>query len=405
MISLGRGLASLIPDKNAGDMPDGSSTRDGETPHVETNIPPDPTSPVPLDPPPSPPPYPPRPSPVPPSYPSPSPPGSKPEWPPVPLPPLPAEPAPESPPSPSRPPPPQIAAGYNEPDAQVSARSLQDHFTPRRSESVFWIELEKIDPNPYQPRRAFAEEALQDLARSIREHGILQPVLVTKREIETPTGLDVRYELIAGERRARAAKLAGLSQVPAIIRRGIPDDRIRLELALIENVQREDLNPVERAQAYKRLVDEFHMVQRDIAVRIGKSREMVANTLRLLSLPEDIQQALMEGRISEGHARAVLMAGDGTDKQYELYNAIISDRLNVREAENKARQIGGKLLIPRKRPSQVNDPEIREWQNRLQDRLGTRVQLTRMGERGRIVIEFYSDEELRGMLDKLIKEN
>lgn len=284
------------------------------------------------------------------------------------------------------------------------ARTYQDHFVPRRGESIFWIEIDKIEPNPYQPRREFNEEALRDLASSIREHGILQPVLVTKREIETSSGLEVRYQLIAGERRLRAARLAGLSQIPAVIRRGIPDDRIRLELAIIENVQREDLNPMERARAYKQLIDEFHLVQREIAERIGKSRELIANTLRLLFLPTEIQESLHTGRITEGHARAVLMAGDDQKKQFEVYNSILNDHLNVREAENRARQIGGKTFTPRKRPAQSQDPEMRQWQNRLQEKLGTKVQLQRMGERGKIVVEFYSEEELRGILDKLIKE-
>ncbi len=286
----------------------------------------------------------------------------------------------------------------------VPARTYQDHFTPRRSDSIFWIEIEKIETNPYQPRREFDNEALKDLASSIREHGVLQPILVTKREIETPTGLDVRYQLIAGERRWRAAKIAGLSQIPAIIRRGVPDDRIKLELALIENVQREDLNAMERARAYKQLVDEFHLVQREIGERIGKSRELIANTLRLLTLPAEIQESLQTGRITEGHARAVLMAGDDQTKQYEVYKAILSDRLNVREAENKARQVTGKIFTPRKRPAQPHDPEMREWQNRLQEKLGTKVMLQKIGERGKIVVEFYSDEELRGILGKLIKE-
>ena len=164
----------------------------------------------------------------------------------------------------------EVASVSNTP--QPTARSYADHFTPRRGEAVFWIELEKIEPNPFQPRREFNEEALKDLAHSIREHGVLQPILVTKREIHTPTGLEVLYQLIAGERRWRAAKIAGLSQIPAIIRRGVPDDRIRLELAIIENVQREDLNALERARAYKQLIDEFHLVQREIGMRIGKSR-------------------------------------------------------------------------------------------------------------------------------------
>ncbi|MBI4225201.1 MAG: ParB/RepB/Spo0J family partition protein [Candidatus Sungbacteria bacterium] len=283
------------------------------------------------------------------------------------------------------------------------ARSYEDHFTPRRGESVFWIELEKIEANPFQPRREFNEEALQDLARSIREHGVLQPILVTKREIETSGGLEVHYQLIAGERRWRASKLAGLSQIPAIIRRGVPDDRVRLELAIIENVQREDLNAIERARAYKQLIDEFHLVQREIAVRIGKSREAVANVLRLLSLPLEVQSSLNTGIITEGHARAILMAGDDPAKQLQVYHDIISDHMSVRAAEAHARQVGGKTLTPRKRPSHsVQDPELRDWQNRLQEQLGTKVQLQRMGERGKIVVEFFSEEELRGILSKMI---
>lgn len=288
--------------------------------------------------------------------------------------------------------------------AAFTARTYQDHFIPRRGESVFWIEIEKIEPNPFQPRREFNEESLKGLSSSIREHGVLQPVLVTKREIETPSGLEVKYELIAGERRWRASKMAGLSQIPAVIRRGIPDDRIKLELAIIENVQREDLNAMERAKAFKQLIDEFHLVQREIAGRLGKSREMIANTLRLLALPPEIQQALHNGHISEGHARAVLMAGDDLQKQFEVYHAILSDRLNVREAENRARQVSGKAFTPRARPTQVQDPEMREWQSRLQEQLGTKVQLQRIGERGKIVMEFYSEEELRGLLQKLVKE-
>lgn len=285
---------------------------------------------------------------------------------------------------------------------QPPARNYQDHFTPRRGESVFWIEIEKVDANPFQPRRVFDEAALRDLASSIREHGVLQPILVTKRERETPTGLDVRYQLIAGERRWRASRLAGLSQIPAIIRRGIPDDRIRLELALIENVQREDLNAMERARAYKQLIDEFHLVQREIAVRIGKSREAVANALRLLALTPEIQASLVQGAITEGHARAILMTGDDVMRQTMLYKEILSDGLNVRASENRARQIAGKTLVPRTRPARIVDPEAQEWQSRLEERFGTRVQLQRVGERGKIVVEFYSDEELRGLLNKLI---
>ncbi|MBI2055857.1 MAG: ParB/RepB/Spo0J family partition protein [Candidatus Sungbacteria bacterium] len=286
----------------------------------------------------------------------------------------------------------------------TSARSFNDHFAPRRNDSVFWIEIEKIQANPYQPRREFQESALRDLASSIREHGVLQPILVSKREIDTPMGLEVRYELIAGERRWRASQLAGLTQIPAVIRRGVPDNKLKLELAIIENVQREDLNAIERAKAFKQMVDEFHMVQKDIAIRVGKSRELVANTMRLLALPEEIQLAVSDGRISEGHARAVLSAGDDAVKQFQVFNEILADRLSVREAESRARQVAGKMLVPKKRMGQAQDPEMRQWQNRLQERLGTKVQLQKMGDKGKIIVEFFSDEELRGLLDKLIKE-
>ena len=297
-----------------------------------------------------------------------------------------------------------IASDMTTVQGASTARSYQDHFVPRRSEAIFWIEIEKVEPNPFQPRREFNDEALRALAGSIREHGVLQPILVTKRETETPMGIEVKYELIAGERRWRASKLAGLSQIPATIRRGIPDDRVKLELAIIENIQREDLNAIERAHAFKRLIDEFHLVQREIAGRVGKSREMVANSLRLLTLPQEIQQAVHGGQISEGHARAVLMAGDDTQKQFEVYHAVLNDRLSVREAENRARQVGGKTFTPRKRPSKIDDPEMRQWQSRLQEELGTKVQLQRIGDRGKIVVEFYSEEELRGLLHKLVKE-
>jgi len=283
--------------------------------------------------------------------------------------------------------------------------TYQDNFTPRQGDSVFWIEIEKIESNPFQPRREFNQDALRELAGSIREHGLLQPVLVVKREIETPMGLEVKYQLIAGERRWRASKLAGLSQIPAIIRRGTPDDKVKLELALIENVQREDLNPLERARAYKQLIDEFKLIQREVAGRVGKSREAVANTLRLLTLPEEIQTALYSGQITEGHARAVLMAGDELIKQNEVYKAVLDENLSVRAAESRARQVSGKALIPRKRPSKHDDPRIREWQDRLQERLGTKVQLQRVGDRGKIVVEFYSEEELRNLVNKIIQNS
>lgn len=297
-----------------------------------------------------------------------------------------------------------LLSGNDGPVSAVTPRRYEDHFVPRRDDSVFWIEIDNIDPNPFQPRREFGEEALQGLAQSIREHGVLQPILVTKREIETPTGLAVRYQLIAGERRLRAARLAGLSQIPAMIRRGVPDDRIRLELALIENIQREDLNPIERARAFKKLINEFKMIQREIGQRIGKSREMVANTLRLLNLPPEVQEGILQNRISEGHARAILMVGDDPLLQHQLFGDMNEHRMTVRQAESRARQLAGRTLTPRGRPARIQDPELRIWETQLQERLGTKVQLLRAGTRGKIVVEFYSEEELRGLIGKIIRE-
>lgn len=305
------------------------------------------------------------------------------------------------------PPQPDASLAREQPPEQETpqAYTAEDRFVPRRSDSVFSIEIEKIEPNPFQPRREFNKEALEGLAHSIREHGILQPILVVKRESETPAGITVRYQLIAGERRWRAAKLAGLSQIPAVIRRGMPDDRVKLELALIENVQREDLGPIERAHAFKKLGDEFGMIQREIALRIGKSRESVANTIRLLSLPDEIQSALQEGQISEGHARAILMAGENHAKQHQVFREVVAERLTVREAENRSHQVSGRPLLMRKRASQVQDAHIREWQKRLQDRFGTKVLVQRISEgKGKIVVEFYSEEELRAILDKMVEQ-
>ena len=167
-------------------------------------------------------------------------------------------------------------------------------------DSVFWIEVDKIKPNPFQPRRDFDEARLKDLSESIRMYGILQPLTVTRKEFAKPDGgLGVEYELIAGERRLRASKLAGLQQVPALIRSGEQDDKVKLELAIIENLQREDINSVDRARAFKRLADEFNMKHAQIAEKVGKSREYVSNTLRILDLPDEILTALSEGKLSD----------------------------------------------------------------------------------------------------------
>jgi ParB family chromosome partitioning protein len=184
------------------------------------------------------------------------------------------------------------------------------------SDSIFWVETSKIVPNPFQPRKEFEEAKLKDLAESIRQYGILQPLVVTRKEIQKEDGgLSTEYELISGERRLRASKIAGLSQVPVLIRNSEETDQIKLELAIIENLQREDINPVDRARAFDRLAKEFSLTHSQIAQKIGKSREYVSNSMRILMLPEAMLTALAEGKISEGHSRPLLMLADRKEEQ------------------------------------------------------------------------------------------
>jgi ParB/RepB/Spo0J family partition protein len=199
----------------------------------------------------------------------------------------------------------------------------KERFSPG-SESIFHIEVEKIKPNPYQPRRSFNREDLAELAQSIREFGIIQPLVVTKIEKETPSGTEVEYQLIAGERRLMAAKLIGLRAVPTIVKR-FDFHQAKLEVALVENIQRSNLNPIEAARAYARLQDEFNLTQREIAAKIGKSRETVANTVRLLSLPSSAQEALSAGRINESQARVLLASSDPV-KQNELFEKFLGGK-------------------------------------------------------------------------------
>jgi len=264
-------------------------------------------------------------------------------------------------------------------------------------DSIFWIEVEKIKPNPYQPRHEFDDARLKDLAESIRMYGILQPLVVTRKEMmKEDGGLAVEYELISGERRLRASKLAGLAQVPALIRNGEEDARVKLELAIIENLQREDLNPVDRAKAFDRLAKEFGFKHTQIAEKVGKSREYVTNTLRILSLPEEILMALGEGRISEGHTRPLLMLTGRTEEQATLFKEIVYKKLTVREAEAIARKIATDRV---RKKEAAFDPEIVELENRLRESLGTRVQIEKKDNGGKIHIDFFSNEDLRAILD------
>ena len=259
--------------------------------------------------------------------------------------------------------------------------------------AIFWIEVDKIKPNPFQPRKEFDEARLRDLASSIRQYGVLQPLVVTRREVQKPDGgLAAEYELIAGERRLRASKLAGLLQVPVIIRTSDESDRTKLELAIIENLQREELNPIDRAKAFDRLVKEFGFKHTDIAPRVGKSRVYVSNTIRILMLPEEMQGALAEGRITEGHTRPLLMLIDRPQEQQTLFREIMLKKINVRDAENIARRIAFDRV---RKKEYIYAPEVIEMERELSQKLGTRVMIEPRENGGKLTIDFFGEDDLR----------
>lgn len=264
--------------------------------------------------------------------------------------------------------------------------------------AIFWVDVEKIVPNPYQPRREFNEQALRDLSDSIRQYGILQPLVVSRIENWNEDGsLQVTYELIAGERRLRASKLANLSQVPVLIRVG-DDNRTKLELAILENLQREDLNPVDRAKAFARLSTEFNLKHQEIGQKVSKSREYVSNTLRLLTLPEDILNALSAGKISEGHTRPLMMLVDRPEDQLSLFKEMLIRKMTVREAENIARRIA---FDKARKKDRFFDPDIAEMEGTLAETLGTRVHIEKREVGGKILIDFFSFEELTAILEHI----
>ena len=265
-----------------------------------------------------------------------------------------------------------------------------------QGDSIFWIDVNKVDPNPFQPRKEFDEMALKSLSESIRQYGVLMPIVVTRNEVTREDGLEARYELIAGERRLRASKLAGLAQIPAVIRSGADDARAKLELAIIENLQREDLNPVERARAFDRLVTEFKFKHNEIAAKIGKSREYVSNTLRLLALNVEMLEALAAGRITEGHTRPLLMLSDRPQEQQTLFKEIIYKKLTVRETEAISRRIAFDKV---RKKEYAFDPELVELEHKIAESLGTRVQIERKDTGGKIVIDFFTDEDLRSLVE------
>lgn len=266
---------------------------------------------------------------------------------------------------------------------------------------IFLIEVDKIKPNPYQPRHEFNEERLRDLSDSIKQYGVLQPLVVTRNEVEREDGsLYTEYEIIAGERRWRASKMAGLSVVPAIIRTGEQSDKEKLELAIIENLQREDLNAVDRAQAFFRLVKEFNLSHAEVGKRVGRSREYVSNTIRILNLPQEILDALTSGKISEGHTRPLLMLADRQAEQVTLFKEILIKKLTVRDTEQIARRIAYDRV--RSHGSLV-EPEIIEMEEKLTEKFGNRVKVEKKEKGGRVSIDFTSYDELNRILDLMYK--
>ena len=257
---------------------------------------------------------------------------------------------------------------------------------PDGKRSLFLCGIEEIQPNAMQPRKNFSDEQLQELVDSIKEKGILQPLMVRRK--------GDRYELIAGERRWRAAQRAGMKEVPVLVKDASESEM--LELSLIENIQREDLNPIEEAEAFKKLMEDFQLTQEEVSRKVGKDRTTVANTIRLLKLPPEVKQSLAEGKISMGHARAFLGI-EGVDKQKALLKRLILGGLSVRQIENLVKRLRGKGSSPQRTVSTDWAPLVED----LQRALGTRVKIVGRRKRGKIEIEYYSAEELDRLIEVL----
>lgn len=255
-------------------------------------------------------------------------------------------------------------------------------------DQILSIEIERIDPNPWQPRRRHDEAGLEELAASIREHGVVQPIIVCRGE-------EGRYRLVAGERRWRACKMLGLGTIPAIVKE--LSDREITEVALVENIQREDLNPLEEATAYRILLEEFGLTQEEVARRVGKTRAQISNTVRLLHLPERVRELIGEGLLSAGHGRALLGLEDAAE-QVSLAEEIVRRGLSVREAEELVRRRSGGRSAARPREGKQSE-EWEEVARQLAERLGTRVRIRAKDGRGRIEIEFYGWEDLERLLE------
>ncbi|MBM7624313.1 ParB family chromosome partitioning protein [Sporohalobacter salinus] len=253
------------------------------------------------------------------------------------------------------------------------------------------VKVNKIEPNPYQPRKEFNQKRLEELSQSIKKHGLLQPVTLRSKE-------DNSYQLIAGERRWRAAKLSGLDEITAIIQDC--SQQQMMEIALIENLQREDLDPIEEAKAYNKLIDKFDLTQSKVAESVGKSRSSIANSLRLLNLPSEIQDYVSRETLTVGHARALLSLSTNAE-QKEVAKEVIENNLSVRETEKLVKNLTTDKKREKKKKSKKRDPNIVAIEDRLRRSLGTEVSVKRGKDKGEIIIEYYSDEELTRLLEFL----
>lgn len=270
-----------------------------------------------------------------------------------------------------------------------SMEGISGSSLPTRKD-YFLCEIDMIRPNHYQPRRHFAADELEELAESIRSQGIIQPLLVRAD--------DVGYELVAGERRLRAATLAGLDRVPVLVKD--VSDAEMLEISIVENIQRENLNPMEEAEAYHRLITEFDLTQDKAAERVGKSRSAVANFLRLRQLPDPIKQSIMEGALSMGHARALLGA-DSPAKQQTAWREVVAKKLSVRDTEALIKRINAEKKPPRKPELTSVQRYFRDVSEDLSRQFGTQVRIQRKGKKGRVEIDFFSDDDLNRLLELL----
>jgi len=272
-----------------------------------------------------------------------------------------------------------------------------------QGDSIFWVDTDKVVPNPFQPRREFDQTKLQELSESIRMYGVLQPLTVTRSEVQNEDGtFYTRYELIAGERRLRASRLALVPQVPVIIREGEQSEQEKLELAIIENLQREDLNAVDRALAFQQLAEQFAMSHTQVAQKVGRSREYVSNSIRLLGLPEHMRIALQRGELGEGHARTLLMLTDRKEEQETIFREILLKKMSVREVERIVR----KIAVDKVRKPNAHDigDNLLEFEKSFTETLGTRVQIQKTEFGGKLTIDYFSEDDLSAILKRMQAE-